>query len=183
MHVSDSTQLPEKGWYPDQAGSARLRLWDGSQWTVHYTDGPTARPNPAEFRRPRFNDWRTRVNAWRVAIAVLWVLAIAAASIVALVDRPEFADVQASAWLALVVGGSPVVVLAIVVIRTPLVLAISAAASCAWSVANSWTTMRDTHSTAALGILATPILALLIVAVGCAADAIWRARKRVIGAP
>jgi Protein of unknown function (DUF2510) len=183
VRVSDSPTVPEKGWYPDPAGSARLRLWDGSRWTVHYSDLPPARPNPAEFSGPRRKLSRPSVSAWRIVFAVLWLLAIAAASIGALVDRPEFADVRASAWPALVVGGLPAVVVAIVVIRTRPILAVTAVGSGAWSVANSWTTMRDTHSTAALGIVATPILALVIVGVGCVADVAWRARKRTFGEP
>jgi hypothetical protein len=27
------------GWYPDAAGQARLRWWDGAQWTNHTSDG------------------------------------------------------------------------------------------------------------------------------------------------
>jgi hypothetical protein len=35
------TPTKEHGWYPDPAGSPRDRLWDGSQWTVHYAAPPT----------------------------------------------------------------------------------------------------------------------------------------------
>ncbi|MDQ3935837.1 MAG: DUF2510 domain-containing protein, partial [Actinomycetota bacterium] len=28
-------QLPPADWYPDPHGQARLRYWDGQQWTVH----------------------------------------------------------------------------------------------------------------------------------------------------
>ncbi len=36
------------GWYPDPAGSSRLRLWSGSSWTNQLrTRGPLAQP---EFR-------------------------------------------------------------------------------------------------------------------------------------
>jgi hypothetical protein len=31
----------DRGWYPDPAGTPQQRLWDGSQWTVHYAAPPT----------------------------------------------------------------------------------------------------------------------------------------------
>jgi hypothetical protein len=42
--VTDSTGTPSTpaGWYADPAGSDRLRWWDGSRWTDHLTDAPTA---------------------------------------------------------------------------------------------------------------------------------------------
>jgi hypothetical protein len=42
--VTDSTGTPSTpaGWYADPAGSDRLRWWDGTRWTDHLTDAPTA---------------------------------------------------------------------------------------------------------------------------------------------
>jgi len=148
-----------------------LRFWDGSQWTVHYSDAPSTRPSTAEF-------WRARLAAWRVAVGVAWVVAIAVASRLALEDRPQFADVAADAWLVLAVFSLPAVVLAIAVVRTPLIFVTTAVVSCASSVINGWSTMRDTHSTAALGVLATPTLGLIIVAIGWGLDVAWRALRR-----
>ena len=92
--------------------------------------GPTSGTSePGRVLRPASKLSRPSVSAWRIVFAVLWLLAIAAASIGALVDRPEFADVRASAWPALVVGGLPAVVVAIVVIRTRPILAVTAVGS------------------------------------------------------
>jgi hypothetical protein len=43
------TANPPPGWFPDPAGSGRMRYWDGSTWTEHvsrsgqqFTDPPVA---------------------------------------------------------------------------------------------------------------------------------------------
>jgi DNA-binding PucR family transcriptional regulator len=38
------TEAPPAGWYPDPAGGARLRWWEGTDWTDDYR----APPSPAE---------------------------------------------------------------------------------------------------------------------------------------
>jgi hypothetical protein len=38
--------------------------------------------------------------------------------------------------------------------------------------------VRDTHSTAAVGVFATPIVGLFIVVLGCAVDLLWRRAVR-----
>jgi Protein of unknown function (DUF2510) len=35
-----TTQLPPAGWYPDPAGGGRLRYFNGSTWTDHYSQPP-----------------------------------------------------------------------------------------------------------------------------------------------
>jgi len=169
--VNDSRVVPEEGWYPDPAGSARLRFWDGSQWTVHYADPPRTRPTTTEF-------WKARLTAWRLAVGVGWVLTVAVGAGLAVVDRPQFADVVADAWVALAVSSIPAVVLAIVGIRTPVTFVATAVASCAWSVVAGWSTMRSTGSTAAVGVLFTPVFAMIVVAIGCGIDAAWCVLQR-----
>ncbi len=34
----------QPGWYPDPAGSARTRWWDGTSWTEHFYDAATGAP-------------------------------------------------------------------------------------------------------------------------------------------
>jgi hypothetical protein len=154
-----------RGWYSDPAGSSRRRYWDGSRWTVHYEE-PRRSVDP--FSR------LGHVRPWRLVLALVWVGAIGVASVAALWHRPPFAEVQADASILLVLFGVPPVALALVVVRTPMTLVAVALASGAWSAANSWITMRDTHSTAALGVFATPVIALVIVGIGCGVDLAWR---------
>ncbi|MFT2691866.1 DUF2510 domain-containing protein [Clavibacter zhangzhiyongii] len=47
--MTDSTGTPSTpaGWYADPAGSDRLRWWDGTRWTDHLTDAPTAAASTA----------------------------------------------------------------------------------------------------------------------------------------
>ena len=167
VRVSDSTQLPQEGWYPDPAGTARWRFWDGAQWTVRYSDPPSERRNEGELRRPR-------VNAWRVAIAALWVVAIAASGLAAIAERPAFADVQSDAWIWLVIFTIPAIIFAVVAIWTPSILLITAALSATSSVLGGWGTMRDTHSTAAVGVLTVPFSATAIVGIGWLVDLWWQ---------
>jgi Protein of unknown function (DUF2510) len=42
------------GWYPDPAGSANLRWWDGSTWTAHLAPPPTPAPAPAPAPTPAY---------------------------------------------------------------------------------------------------------------------------------
>ena len=112
-----------------------------------------------------------------MAIGFVWLGVIAAASLAALWNRPQYADVQASAWVYLALFSVPGIVLALALIRAPLILGATAVASAVWSAMNAWNTMRDTSSTAALGLLATPIIGLVIVVVGCVVDGAARTRR------
>src|SRR5260221_8996896 len=113
-----------------------------------------------------------------IALGMIWLGATASASLVALVNRPLYADVSSDGWVFLVLFSLPAVVLALVLIRTPVILAVTAALSGTWCAVNSWNVMRDTHSTGAIGVLAVPIFGLVIVGVGYVLDRVWRATTR-----
>lgn len=53
--MTDTTEPPE-GWYPDPDNHARLRWWDGGQWTGHERENPAvqapAQPTPAQAIAP-----------------------------------------------------------------------------------------------------------------------------------
>lgn len=49
------------GWYPDPAGSANLRWWDGSAWTAHLAPPPT--PAPALAPTPAYQASATQTLA------------------------------------------------------------------------------------------------------------------------
>jgi hypothetical protein len=105
---------------------------------------------------------------WRFAFGIGWILVAAIASFGALVNRPAFAGTQAFASIFLVLFGIPAVVLAIAAIRPAGLLVATAVLSGAVSALGAWSTMRDTSSTAAIGVITTPFAATLIVVIGCA---------------
>ena len=49
MTVPPNASTPGPGWYPDPAGSGRLRWWDGTAWTVHFS-APPSYPGPPVTR-------------------------------------------------------------------------------------------------------------------------------------
>ncbi len=121
------------------------------------------------------HEWR---NPRRLALGIVWLTVITVAAFGALVHRPPFADVQSSGSVFLVLFGIPAVLLALAVIRSFAVLVPTAALSAAWSATTSWSTMRSASSTAAIGVFLTPIIATVIVAIGCGISVAWNLSSR-----
>ena len=131
-------------------------------------------PAPPAVRQRPSRGWVVS----RIILGLVWLGAIAAASLAALSNRPEFAGVQRGAWLDLVLFSIPGVVIAILAIRTTAILVVTALVAAGVSAFGSWSTMRDTSSTAAIGVLTTPLFALAIVGVGCVVEMIWNSSTR-----
>ena len=70
---NSSTPSVAAGWYPDPAGSARSRWWDGTQWTEHYYDPATGVP-VAQLKAPEgtkvYNLWIWLVVFTQALLAV-----------------------------------------------------------------------------------------------------------------
>lgn len=62
-----TTQLPPAGWYPDPAGQASFRYWDGQRWT----DGPPP-PTPEEKRDTTRATSRLLLAAGLAGLFGLW---------------------------------------------------------------------------------------------------------------
>src|ERR1700712_782560 len=49
VSVADGTSVIPPGWYPDPADAARLRRWDGEQWTQEGLLAPEQAPAAVSF--------------------------------------------------------------------------------------------------------------------------------------
>jgi hypothetical protein len=120
----------------------------------------------------------TRAEAkWRAAVGAIWLGAVALATVLALTTRSDDAGVASNGAFYLVFLSIPGVLLGVVMIRQRAILFTTAAFAALWSVWNSWNVLRSPNSTAALGILVTPMVAFVIVAFGCGTDLVFRERE------
>ncbi|MGH9032405.1 MAG: hypothetical protein ACRDY4_02155 [Acidimicrobiia bacterium] len=112
-----------------------------------------------------------RESVFRASVAIFWLASIALAAVLAVRSRDDFyATVKPNAGYLLVAFTVPVVVLAVIAIRSRAILALTVVVAGSVSVASSWEIMRSESSTAAVGILYMPIGVLFWVLVGLAID-------------
>ena len=122
----------------------------------------------------RFTGAETR---YRAIVAGVWLGAVALATILASATRSDGARVPTSSAFYLVFFTIPGVLLAVVMIRRRAMLLTVAVLAGAWSVFFSWRTMHSTRHVAGFGILVTPMVAFVIVAIGFVVDRILRRRR------
>jgi hypothetical protein len=112
-----------------------------------------------------------------MTVAAIWFGAVALATIAALVNRPAGAGVATKGAFYLVLFTIPGVLVAVVLIRRHSILILTAVIAGAWSMRFSWGTMRSSRHTAGFGILLTPMVAFVIVAIACLIDFSLRRRR------
>ena len=73
MSLSPSDPITAPGWFPDPAGSARLRWWDGAAWSGYFADMPvSARSRPLlEPKTPLFTPFLRAILWLPVALIVI----------------------------------------------------------------------------------------------------------------
>lgn len=57
--TSPVTPSVPAGWYPDPAGGARSRWWDGTQWTEHFQEPYDPAAAAAALKAPEGTQWNT----------------------------------------------------------------------------------------------------------------------------
>jgi hypothetical protein len=121
----------------------------------------------------------TRAEAkFRLTLGAIWLGAVAVATFGAFVNRPADAALANKAAFYLVLFTIPGVLLAVVLIRRRTILVTTAVLAGAWSARFGWGTMRSSRNVAGFGILLTPMIAFVIVAVACLIDFTLRRRRR-----
>ena len=114
---------------------------------------------------------------FRITLGALWLGVVAGAMVVALVTRPAHAACPNKTAFYLVFLTIPGVLLGRALIKRRSVLIATAVIVAAWSVVFSWLTMRSTRTGSGFGILLTPMIAFIIVAIGCVIDFARHRRK------
>jgi hypothetical protein len=127
---------------------------------------------------PTFRRFSRPEMRFRVMLGPIWLGAVAGAMVVALVTRPAHARVPNKSAFYLVFLTIPGVLLALTMIKRRSVLVATGVIAAAWSVVFGWLTMRSTRTGSGFGILLTPMIAFVIVAMGCVIDFALRRRKR-----
>jgi hypothetical protein len=112
-----------------------------------------------------------------VAVGCVWLAVVAVAAFGALVNRPAHAGVGSAGSFYLVFLTIPAVLIAVFFIRTLSILIVTAIVAATWTAAWSWIIMHATSKHAAIGILVTVMVAVVIAGIGCGVDYLVRREK------
>jgi hypothetical protein len=102
----------------------------------------------------------------RLAIGVIWVATVLITVVTAFATRSGFADVNPAGGAFIVVGCAVVAALSIGLIRSPLVLGVTAIVAAVLACAVAWGVLHDDSSTAAIGVIVPPMLTAFVAFVG-----------------
>jgi hypothetical protein len=118
--------------------------------------------------------------AARATIGALWLAAVAAIVVIAFTTRSSFAEVNPLGGVFIVVGCAVGVGIAVALIRSPVVLAITAAAGALFASQVAWSILHDEHSTAAVGVIAPPFMNGIVAVLGVGLGAVVEYRRRSV---
>jgi hypothetical protein len=101
-----------------------------------------------------------------LTIGIIWVAAVLVTVLTAFASRSRFADVNPVGGAFIVVGCAVVAALSVGLIRSPVVLGVTAIVAAVLGSAVAWEVLHDESSTAALGVIVPPMLTAFVAFVG-----------------
>jgi len=119
----------------------------------------------------------------RVTIGAIWLAAIVATIVTAFATRSSFAEVNPFGGVFIVVGCAIGIGVAVVLIRSPIVLAVTAVAGAFFASQVAWTVLHDESSTAALGVIVPPFVNGIAALVGAGLGAVVERRRHSFPRP
>ncbi|MDQ1477759.1 MAG: hypothetical protein QOE62_2988 [Actinomycetota bacterium] len=121
--------------------------------------------------------------AGRLIIGVIWVTAVLVTVLTAYVTRSHFADVNPVGGVFIVVGCAVVASVSVGLIRSPLVLGVTAIVAAVWASIVAWGVLHDESSTAALGVIAPPMFSAFVGLLGIGVSSLARTSRGASSRP
>jgi hypothetical protein len=115
--------------------------------------------------------------AVRVTIGAVWLFAVAAIVTIAFATRSSFAEVNPLGGVFIVVGCAVGIGIGVALIRSPVVLAITALVGAFFASQIAWGVLHDEHSTAAIGVIVPPFVNGVVAFVGAGLGAAVEHRR------